>query len=613
MTQLSRSTLARTIALLLMSAPFACAAHATSVPAPVMKDAHGMQIHTLGEDDALDDSAAAPDMTLLASTRILTPALEAQAGRLLARGVPMMVMAGDVHDEDVALARTLGMRLSGHTYLIRAASSDTYVITIAGDESHASIEALARSAMLPADENGCPMSQDPDSPLTPHVKYSICQTTGTNQVKALGSVLLVRSAAQNADSKMVVIKTRSVLTPDPNGIKVGSVKSNLWAAYLPMEYQARHQVRAAQNSNTKVTLTDYGPLSDSRTNFNLSETKRSTFTIGGQAEGAGGGSPLEWLLKLPFQLNASREFVNEETLMSSFQDYSLVAQPSDGTITWRAPINPRFDLSLIVRGTAGLPRLSEARMTPMMHSATMEGFSQWTLPSQYEGAITVTLGHTIQSDGHEWWYDGPNLRDRKAPQTTVNDLDINFEMRSPFLEASPQVLMQAKADKGECLAATGRGSSVGMATCNAKDVNQLWGLDSEGRYRSYGTKLCLSVDPASGRVITENCDLNNNQQWEWRADRLHSRYNTLWRLYVNGTGKPPSIVPDTSMRFDDIPVNVFSAFESPWSSYPSAPAAGDVMPNHKGASPIISPEWVGRYGDVDTRQTWRLISYRIGL
>jgi hypothetical protein len=77
---------------------------------------------------------------------------------------------------------------------------------------------------------------------------------------------------------------------------------------------------------------------------------------------------------------------------------------------------------------------------------------------------------------------------------------------------------------------------VELRACNPRDRNQLWGLDPESRYVNRGSHRCLTADQATGDVVTQSCDgLRFEQQWQWRADRLHSLANhARHRLYVEG-------------------------------------------------------------------------------
>jgi hypothetical protein len=248
-------------------------------------------------------------------------------------------------------------------------------------------------------------------------------------------------------------------------------------------------------------------------------------------------------------------------------------------------------------------------MTPMMRSASIETYSTWELPGNYEGLATLKIGGSYILDRREWWYERADIKRRYETDTFDALADFTLDFGSPYLTREMTVLIRSADGRGSCL--TDQSGQVKLEACSPTNKNQLWGLDSESRYVNRLSGLCLTAAVNTGGLITSTCAIDNAQQWDWRADRIHSRFDRNWRLYANADAL--KVIPDTSMLFEDIPLNVFNQLNIPWASYPRAPSANDVMPNLNGPSPQISPDWVTRYHAVDARQRWNIEILRDGI
>jgi hypothetical protein len=246
----------------------------------------------------------------------------------------------------------------------------------------------------------------------------------------------------------------------------------------------------------------------------------------------------------------------------------------------------------------------------MMRSASLESYTLWELPGTYTGLATVSVGGGYDLDRTEWWWERTQVKSQQNTDIYNSEEKYTLDMSNPFLTREMTVLIRSADSTGKCISGSAN-SSTTLESCVASDSQQLWGLDSESRYVNRATQRCLSVRETDGALITNSCALDNRQQWEWQADRLHSLYNREWRLYAENSQL--KIIPDSSMHFQNTPKNVFNPLNIPWASYPLAPSFQDVMPNHLGPSPQISPEWVDRYQGVDTRQRWRIEILRDGI
>ncbi len=100
---------------------------------------------------------------------------------------------------------------------------------------------------------------------------------------------------------------------------------------------------------------------------------------------------------------------------------------------------------------------------------------------------------------------------------------VNWD--APVFEPEINVSIEAYAKQsnaGLCLSVTEpiiNGSAVQVTDCNY-DNNQLWGLDSDQRYKSRtGKNLCLQLE-ASGSLSARTCNSSAQQKWSWDNDRL---------------------------------------------------------------------------------------------
>jgi hemolysin len=249
-------------------------------------------------------------------------------------------------------------------------------------------------------------------------------------------------------------------------------------------------------------------------------------------------------------------------------------------------------------------------MTPMMRTATVSALSQWKLRGDYLGQVhlTVSGGYTMARD--EWYWDRAELRERHDEERRDVPTEYIIDMSDAYLYAEPTVLIRTMVGSGMCLTDEGR---VELRACNPRDRNQRWGLDPERRYVNRGSNRCLTADQATGDVVTQSCDgLRFEQQWQWRADRLHSLANhARHRLYVEGS-QVRFLAP--TRRFDDYPATPFSAALYPWTSYPNAPIPRiDTVPSPAGrVTDPVSEAWA-IYRPVDDAQRWHLEVLRPGI
>ncbi|AMP00285.1 ricin-type beta-trefoil lectin domain protein [Collimonas arenae] len=537
---------------------------------------------------------------------------------LLDAGVPLLIRV-DRNQLEVGkqVAALFGVSIrSGYMLLSKDGPAKLTVFNLQAPDNTAIPNGLMQALGAVKQKNVLPSLRaniralETDQVGIPKVTLNLNSADVTGQIVSIVNLDLIRSASRGNDKKFIVVKATPTVRSTRNGVVIGSApNNNLWGAYLPHQYSISHEV-----SGTALTpiLVSSDPPSDSRTEFTYTETKTHGFTIGGSFGAEGGGEHTDkwkYIAKTPFNINAGISYTNTKTLTNIFKDYSLLAAPAIGKIKWDLFIDPKLKFVLVERETAGLPTLNENRMTPMMRSASMETYSTWELPGNYEGLATLKIGGGYILDRREWWYDRSDVKRRYETDTFETLDDIILDFGSPYLTREMTVLIRSADGHGKCV-----GDQSGQAkllSCSPADKSQLWGLDSESRYVNRLSGKCLTADVQSGELKTAACGIDNAQQWDWRADRIHSRYDRNWRLY--STADMLKVIPDSSMLFEDIPLNSFNRLNIPWASYPGAPSANDVMPNLNGPSPQISPDWIGKYHAADARQRWNIEILRDGI
>lgn len=481
--------------------------------------------------------------------------------------------------------------------------------------SERNILKAAQQAVRELQKNGSPPNEEFVG--LPKLTYNINVKSPSQEMTSVVNIDVVRSAQRTQDKKFIVVKTSpATMRSAKNGITVGGFDpggsgDNLWGSYLPHAYRFTQELTA---DGVTPNLISFEPKSDARTDFEFSKTEKRGFVIGGSIGTEFGGTTqaekINYAAKSPFNVNFGLSYENSKTISFGFKDYSLLASHQNSKLTWSAPIHSELKWVLIDRLTASLPVLTEKRMTPMMRSASLESYALWELPGDYTGHATVKVGGGYDLARDEWWWERSKLKERHETDVYNVEEDYVLDMSSPFLTREMTVLIRSAQGPGKCLT-NNTDASVSLESCIATDSKQQWGLDSESRYVNRATQSCLTLRESDGALMTSTCAIDNRQQWEWQADRIHSIYNREWRLYL--ADDRLKIISDDSMPFQILPKNVFNELNIPWASYPLAPSQQDVMPNHNGPSPQISPDWVLKYQGVDVRQRWRIEVLREGI
>jgi hypothetical protein len=425
------------------------------------------------------------------------------------------------------------------------------------------------------------------------------------EVSGVSVIDVVRSRTNSADAMALMITSKATLRTNRNGILDGAeTGQNLWGAYLPFEYRLSHTVTA--EDGVQPSYRGHFPESDDRTEYTKTETRMRSFGIGGSTGSelsSSGKSDDKLAAKLPFNLTAAFDYSWQTSLSMTLKDYSLLAAPvGQGSVVWRALIAPSLKGVLIKHSGAGLPKLTEEKMTPTMRTANFNTVSEWILPGAYEGPVKVTVSGGYDLQVSEWWWKRTQLQTRSVRDNRDVQESFVVDMSDPYLTADITVLIRSATGTGACLQDDG---DIVLTECNKTERRQMWGLDPSSRYVNRASGRCLTADTLTRAVVSKPCGITFEQQWEWRADRLHSLISHgLYRLYVEGGQVHYNAAEG---RFQDYPVNIYGKVLEPWTNYPNAPRPGiDQQPAPFGSRPVpIGREW-SEFRAVSDDQRWRI-------
>ncbi|NID03757.1 ricin-type beta-trefoil lectin domain protein [Luteibacter jiangsuensis] len=578
---------------------------------------------TLGSDAIAALAAARSGRVLVSLSSRDLPLSSGDAvslSRLYEGGIPVLLHMDDDSDEELArVSKLFGIApaTTGDVVVVRGADGTPQIYAAEGDATSLGDLLVAAAAKAPTPSATARRRIDPVGggaamPLAPTRRFSVNFVDDMGEVSGANIIEVVRSRTNSSDAKVVNIVSRVTVRTSENGVVDGGrTGKNLWGTYLPIEYRLSQKLTA---DGVQPRYLSHFPETDERTDYTRNETKTRGFSIGGSTgtELSASGKPDDVLAaKLPFNVALGYEYSQQSSLSSTFKDYAILAVPkAPDSVEWKALLNESLKGVLVKRGTASTPELSEEKMTPTMRAITLNTLSEWVLPGAYEGLATVTVSAGYELERTEWWWQRTQVE--RARTWATRDVPASFvvDMSDPHLTSEITVLIRSAVGTGACLQDDG---DVVLAACNVMDRKQMWGLDASNRYVNRGTGRCLTADTTSRGVVTRPCGLTFEQQWEWRADRLHSFIDhAKYRLYVEG-GRVHYYAAEG--RFQDYPVNPYGSPLEPWTNYPSAPRPGiDQQPAPAGNRPIAIPDtWGTTFRPVDAEQRWHLEVIRQGL
>lgn len=438
-------------------------------------------------------------------------------------------------------------------------------------------------------------------------------------------ITVLREVTRDRDEKIVIVKSvvdnRSKNNGTPWNGAFGVKDEGYWIL-VPETYHVDTYVSASE-PDTRIILQDQAPRTDGSTDRQINE-KITTKVSSGVSMPLDIANALEQtgvfpFGKAPITLTSGKELTEEYSVTMTLKDYSVESFPRLGegkqSASWKFNLardianNTKYFFS---RHNAISTLMGTSKMTPMMRRATLETTSSWRLPGNYEGFLDVTTQSHIVNRIHSM-HENSNTTELDGGADIA--LTTRIDLSSPYLKRQPVVRLQSLSGTGACLTQPDRmHSDVSLATCLGGDAEtaQQWYLEIDNSYRNVGSGMCLTTDIASGRVHAEPCSAPLlNQQWQWRADRLHSLYTDggSWRLHVLDGALSAKF---DAMRHQTIPSNQYHPLMRPWSSYPAAPSPGDVIPNLTGISPPIPMSFLS-FGRVPPEERWQPVPVHTGI
>lgn len=368
-------------------------------------------------------------------------------------------------------------------------------------------------------------------------------------------------------------------------------------------------------SDATVTRSAQVPPTDSRTDITVQHSRSQTigFSVAaGREVGAGAGSAgpeLTAKSSLSFVFNWSRK--TERSMQWSLKDYTLENSLTEDSVP---PVSRKTGatttkLSPAIALDAAYFRSAE-RLTPAMQRQQVEQISEWII-----GGRGTHVWFETEVRATKRSFDGWNTSVRPV-STDMPRRRVVVDLTSPFLSRNQTVHIQSRRTGG-LLSGTSEVRLVQGVTPDLRMRQYEWELDELGRYRcraGAGDRYLTMRD--DGKLVLAPASLSLGQQWEWQADRLHCRSNPAgvpgalpFRLVADG-GRVRCHAGDAARQY---PVNPEHPILAPWSSYPSKPARGDVIPRLDGNLPEIPEEWVTAGYQVLPEEQWQVIVVRQGL
>jgi hemolysin len=132
---------------------------------------------------------------------------------------------------------------------------------------------------------------------------------------------------------------------------------------------------------------------------------------------------------------------------------------------------------------------------------------------------------------------------------------VDIDWAHPLFEPEAHVVLQSLDNNDTCV--TAQGVDVKSNACNSS-WSQIWGLDTDSRYRSRsGLDRCMTVKNDLS-VLVESCNQSLNQKWFWENEHLISRFqdgnNTKYVLNIPTNGQALTVTSDKgSMNSDLMP------------------------------------------------------------
>lgn len=489
---------------------------------------------------------------------------------------------------------------------------------------------LPEKLMLESDE---PQAPTPAGPR----KVWLVHEAGSDGRYASQRITVTRNTSLSGDYKELTVKAEAAAVPWRNGLTSDSVSFRPTGLgrelYIVNRYITTTSLTWPGKSDPKLKLIAHYPETTAETELDLTR-KRTTTTSFGL-----GASPdvtkslsdkkVDVTGKLPISVSFGMSQTTEETLGMKFKDYSVAfGAGSEGNrmhARWTVPLASPI-ASDWRHFRHGREDHSAAFVTPMMRQASVGGISTWAIAGDYEGQLTISSGTVIENriytvgKATRALGDCPALYDTKGQDPCAKggtDLQphagLTIDLGSPFLTRAPTVLLQSYSGADRCLSqANASLPTLRFDRCDRREhrKDMQWYLDEASRYVNRGSGQCLATNESDGRVSALPCGGALTQQWDWQADRIHSRVgNGHSRIVVSGNGLTVGFGKHARPF---VPVNITHPLLKPWSAYPDAPMAGDLIPGFDSFAKEV-PESYLTLEPVSDNERWATVPLRAGL
>jgi len=516
-------------------------------------------------------------------------------------------------------------------------------------------EEASRSRLAPVTRGPAQASQTAPARETP-VRPWAASKTHTNGSRVALIATVTRDTSRTHDSKLITVKSTAEVIPHQRGLDTRKNNPLWWVPiwpfpslphgagiYVPGEYGLSTWLMWPEDATPNARLLSYHPMTDGRTARTITDKHVTTSTWGvsvspettrGLADGK-----ISSAGKFPASFSYSETNTDEQSVTITLDDYS--AAFSEFQAENQTEASWRFALADDISAKPayfGKPATTGGRSRMMKH-AGLETAATWRVDGTYEGPIKVTSAATVMNryfhhqakttadaiDCHEKVVvldatpcelsivtsRGPSDR-REFVATAQPIASVIMDLGTPYLTRTPTVLLQSLGDANRCITQPDASARITLETCDRTEGHrvQQWMMDEAGRYVNRGSGMCLETDTAFGGVRATACTQTLAQQWEWRADRIHSRFEGgRLRLHTDASGLSTAFRPGKDAL---LPVNATNALLPPWTTYPLQPRRGDYIPGFNfQAEPI--PDAYLAFGDVDSGQRWPAIPLIFGI
>lgn len=594
-----------------------------------------------------------PVVAWISGESLASPDARALAHAAIRHGLPVLVTSRPGikrYETDV-----FGAEGQGHTSLYRRGKDGVMEISTLDDTAADSetAQSLYRQlskratsshfARLTLDTKAAPASSDiPEG--VPHERFRYRPIT-VNGNKVVHDIVVLHDT--RPDSKVVIVKAGIDIMPTDNGVydrtSSTAIRRDGIGDYLAVA--GRYELKTVvgwegQDKGPDLRLERMIPDSSPDVDRNVERSSGVSTSYGinvGSTEDA-----LKNLGILPIgkvELSGSRTYTDSTSVSMATKSYYTEASSEnygrDQSANWNFYLANDIAADPTYFNTDGR-KVSTKMVTPMMRRASTELVSVWRVEGDYDGKLKIGSSGRVENKRYGWtqslgaswdrssdihpsytadlpWWFWSSGKDpwadlRAVPAQPSQVVSINLD--SPFLTATPTVLIQSRSGEGLCLAQKSsdtKGGELTMQECDATPSNlaQQWNLDAEGRYKNRQSKQCLQVATGTGIVSTAPCALRTQQRWKWYADRIVSATDggTVHRLEIT-KGKP--VAKFDANRHDRIVRNGENDLLPPWSDYPFAPTEGSTIPRFNGNWPTVSASYL-KYRDVSAEERWETI------